>query len=95
MYNISSRSGLFYQISLGISAALSQIGFWGGVLLLGEVGPVFLSSPLKTSGTFYLLGGMCFLASLYVLLLIPETKVAFLFCYMQCRYTMSSGGLLA
>lgn len=42
---------------------------------MGEIGPVLLSSPLRTSGTFYLFAGMCFLAFLHALLLIPETKV--------------------
>ena len=42
---------------------------------MGELGPVLLSSPLKTSGTLYLLSGMCLLAFLHVLLLLPETKV--------------------
>ena len=42
---------------------------------MGEVGPILLSSPLKTAGTFYLLSGMCLVAFLHVLLLLPETKV--------------------
>ena len=42
---------------------------------MGEIGPVLISSPLKTSGTFYLLSGMCLVAFLHVLLLLPETKV--------------------
>ena len=49
---------------------------------MGEVGPVLLSSPLKTSGTFYFLSGMCLLAFLHVLVLIPETKARmFLICF--------------
>lgn len=60
----------------GISAALSQLGWWGGIILLGEIGPVLISSPLKTSGTFYLLSGACLMAFLHVLLFIPETKVS-------------------
>lgn len=60
---------------LGISAALSQIGWWGGILILGEIGPILISSPLKTSGTLYFLSGMCLVAFLHVLFFIPETKV--------------------
>ena len=59
----------------GIGAALGQLGWWSGTVFMGEVGPVLLSSPLQTSGTFYLFAGMCFLAFLHALLLIPETKV--------------------
>ena len=62
-------------IIIGISAALSQIGWWGGIILLGEIGPVLISSPLKTSGTLYFLSGMCLVAFLHVLFFIPETKV--------------------
>ena len=60
---------------IGIGAALGQLGWWSGTVFMGEVGPVLLSSPLQTSGTFYLFAGMCFLAFLHALLLIPETKV--------------------
>ena len=60
---------------VGISAALSQIGWWSGIILLDEVGPILISSRLRTYGTFYLLSGMCLLAFLHVLFLIPETKV--------------------
>ena len=42
---------------------------------MAEVGPVLLSSPLRTFGTFYLLTVMCLLAFLHVLFLLPETKV--------------------
>ena len=69
--------------SIGISAALSQIGWWGGIFLLGEIGPILISSPLKTSGTLYFLSGMCLLAFLHVLFLIPETKVIILILMTQ------------
>ena len=62
-------------LSTGISAALSQIGWWGGIILLGEIGPILISSPLQTSGTLYFLSGMCLVAFLHVLFFIPETKV--------------------
>ena len=42
---------------------------------MSEIGPILLSSPLRTYGTFYLLGGMCVLSYLYILFLVPETKV--------------------
>lgn len=63
------------MVRLGIGAALSQLGWWGGTFLMGEVGPVFLSSSLKTPGTFYFFAGMYVLAILHVLFLLPETKV--------------------
>ena len=68
---------------IGIGAALGQLGWWSGIVLMGEVGPLLFSSPLKTSGTFYLFGVICFLASLHSLLLIPETKVT---VYTQPKY---------
>ena len=61
---------------VGVGAALGQLGWWSGTFLMGEIGPILLSSPLRTSGTFYLFSGMCLLAFLHVLLLIPETKVS-------------------
>ena len=42
---------------------------------MGEVGPILLSSPLKTPGTFYFFAGTYVLVFLHVLLLLPETKV--------------------
>ena len=62
-------------VIIGISAALSQLGWWGAIFLLGEIGPILISSPLKSSGTLYFLSGMCLIAFLHVLFLIPETKV--------------------
>lgn len=59
----------------GVGGALGQLGWWGGTFLMGEIGPVLISSPLRTFGTFYLLSGMCLLAFLHVLFLLPETKV--------------------
>ena len=67
---------------VGIGAALGQLGWWSGTVFMGEIGPVLLSSPLQTSGTFYLFAGMCFLAFLHALLLVPETKV------INCRLIM-------
>lgn len=61
--------------AVGIGAALGQLGWWSGTVFMGEIGPILLSSQLRTSGTFYLFAGMCFLAFLHALLLIPETKV--------------------
>ena len=70
-----------YTVDLftGMGIALGLLGWWGGTFLMGQVGPVLLSSPLKTDGTFYLLSGMCLLAFLHVLLLLPETKVILIF----------------
>jgi hypothetical protein len=48
---------------------------------MSEIGPVLLSSPLRTYGTFYLLSGICVLSYLYVLFLVPETKVRALLHY--------------
>lgn len=62
-------------VLLGIGAALGQLGWWSGTFFMGEVGPILLSSPLKTSGTFYFFAGMYILAILHILLLLPETKV--------------------
>lgn len=74
---LSSKIGVQHTFltAIGIGAALGQLGWWSGTVFMGEVGPVLLSSPLRTSGTFYIFAGMCFLAFLHALLLIPETKV--------------------
>ena len=63
-------------VCTGVGAALSQLGWWGGTMLMGEVGPILLSSPLRTPGTFYLFAGTFVLVFLHVLLLLPETKVS-------------------
>ena len=67
---------LYMFVYTGIGAALSQLGWWGGTVLMGEVGPILLSSPLRTPGTFYLFAGTYVLVFLHVLLLLPETKVS-------------------
>lgn len=64
------------NILVGVGTALGQVGWWGGTFLMSEIGPVLLSSPLRTYGTFYLLTGICALSYLYVLFLVPETKVS-------------------
>ena len=75
-YTICARDTVLHTcIYVGIGAALSQLGWWSGTFLMGEIGPVLLSSPLKTPGTFYLFAGMYSLAALHVLLFLPETKV--------------------
>ena len=76
MYQYHVHHGLLvFMTKSGIGAALGQLGWWSGTLLMGEVGPVLLSSPLQTPGTFYLFGGLYVLAILHVLFLLPETKV--------------------
>ncbi len=65
----------FLSVRIGIGAALSQLGWWGGTVLMGQVGPILLSSSLRTPGTFYLFAGTFVLVFLHVLLLLPETKV--------------------
>ncbi len=56
--------------------SLTSTAFWIGNFLVAQVSPIMLVSPLQTYGTFYFLAGTSFLASTYVLLTLPETKVA-------------------
>ncbi len=51
------------------------MAFWIGNLLMAQITPIMLASPLRTHGTFYFLAGTNLLASAYVLLTLPETKV--------------------
>lgn len=56
--------------------AICNVGFWIGVVMISQIGPVLVSSPLNISGTFLFLSGVAFILFLSVLLLVPETKVA-------------------
>ena len=80
MYIISQlqviKRAVHEYVCIGVGAALSQLGWWGGTILMGEVGPILLSSPLRTPGTFYVFAGTFALVFLHVLLLLPETKVS-------------------
>ena len=75
IHHISKIIAMYIYMDVGIGVALSQLGWWGGTFLMGEVGPVLFSSPLKIPGTFYLFAVLYILAFLHVLLLLPETKV--------------------
>ena len=55
--------------------SLSSVAWWMGTLLVSLLTPILLSSPLQIHGTFYLLGAVHVIIFLYVLLLLPETKV--------------------
>ncbi len=59
----------------GLSVSVAYVGFWVGNLLSGVISPFLLSSHLGTAGTLLLHAVICALVFIFVLLLLPETKV--------------------
>ena len=68
------------NVCIGISVAIVSAGWWSGNIVSGEISPFLLSSPLGTSGTLFLHAGLCGLVFVYILFLIPETKVCVYAC---------------
>lgn len=66
---------VMFNVCIGISVAVVSAGWWSGNIVSGEIAPFLLSSPLGTSGTLFLHAGLCGLVFVYILFLIPETKV--------------------
>ena len=89
LYHTMYMRGDIAYMYIGIGAALSQLGWWSGTFLMGEIGPILLSSSLKTLGTFYLFAGMYSLAALHVLFFLPETKVQWELYKFQANLTKS------
>ena len=56
--------------------SIANTGFWIGIVGVSQVAPILTSSPLKISGTLLMFASVCFILFLYILLLIPETKVS-------------------
>ena len=75
---------------LGIAVSLTGSTYWVGNIIVAQVTPLLLASPLRTFGTFYLLVGVHVAAMLFVLLTLPETKVHFIcvMCY-ECTVLVS------
>ena len=63
--------------------------FWMGNIIVAQVTPIMLASPLQTFGTFYLLVGVHIAALLFILLTLPETKVQLYSLYYCCVYIMT------
>lgn len=60
----------------GIAVSITTAANWIGNFIIAMLTPILISSPLGIYGTFYLLCGALFLAVLFVLLTLPETKVS-------------------
>ena len=59
----------------GVAVSITTAANWTGNFIIALVTPILLNSVLRTFGTFYLLAGLLVLATLFVLLCLPETKV--------------------
>ena len=59
----------------GIAVSITTAANWTGNFVIAMLTPILITSPLKIFGTFYILCGALFLAVLFVLLTLPETKV--------------------
>ena len=55
--------------------SVASVGWWVGNIVSGEISPFLLSSSLGTAGTLLLDTIICALIFIFVLLLLPETKV--------------------
>ena len=59
----------------GFMVSVTGTGYWIGVIVINQVSPILISSPLRVSGTFLLFGAVSIVLLLFVLLFLPETKV--------------------
>ncbi len=64
-----------HSLILGVSSSFAFAGWWVGNIVSGQISPFLLSSPLGTAGTLLLHAAICALVFVFVLLLLPETKV--------------------
>ena len=67
--------------------SLTSSTYWVGNIIVAQVTPLLLASPLRTFGTFYLLVGVHVAAMLFVLFTLPETKVH-LKVYVMCMIVL-------
>lgn len=59
----------------GVSTSITTAANWSGNFLVAMLTPILLASPLQVDGTFYIISLFLFMAFLFVLLTLPETKV--------------------
>ena len=60
---------------IGFAVSLASLSFWVSNLVVAQLTPILLASPLQSHGTFYILAGLNLAGFLFVLLTVPETKV--------------------
>ena len=70
-----------------MAVALVTVGWWSGNIISGELSP-FLLTSLGTAGTLLLHSGVCVLAFLFILLLLPETKVCIWDVIFNCSFLL-------
>lgn len=59
-----------------LAGSITTVVYWLGNTLVAQLSPVLLASPqIRTQGTLYILAGVNITAFLFVLLVLPETKV--------------------
>ena len=61
----------------GLMISISSTGFWIGVVVVNEISPILVSSSLRLSGTVLLFAGINLLVFMFILLVVPETKVSY------------------
>ena len=76
--------------STGVVSGVCTSGFWIGNILVGEVSPLLINSTLKVSGTLILFALGSFILFLFILFLLPETKV--LKCSLGVHRSKVGGG---
>lgn len=59
----------------GTAVSITTAANWIGNFLVAMLTPVLIASPLRIYGTFYIISGALFMAVIFVLLTLPETKV--------------------
>ena len=64
-----------YFCILGVAVSITTSANWIGNFIVAMVTPILLGNPvLGTAGTFYIISVFLFLAFVFVLLTLPETK---------------------
>ncbi len=74
--------------SLGFMVSISNIGYWLGAIIVNQVASILSSSSLNISGTLFLFAVMTFVLFLFILLLLPETKVRIQCGLILCKPTV-------
>ncbi len=73
----------------GFMVSVTNTGFWIGIVIGNQISPILANSALNISGTLFLFSGITFLFLLFVLFLLPETKVRTSNCSIFVIFTIA------
>jgi hypothetical protein len=55
--------------------SISNTGYWTGGIIVNQLSSVLIESPLRISGTLLVFSFFSLVMILFILLIVPETKV--------------------